>query len=172
MFLILPSLSSRSPSRTARSPFSSITYVPCLWSVNINAGTELSLEQSRTAPNAKPYSAAAAVLLNEILKGSISAVIALNNAEGPPSMSAAHARYTGDAAASPLLSHAANNAGSRRSHSLSLGSEESGRLKRASTWAAAPFGAAGSTAWWFDPYQWNFRCRKIGEAILRCAQGN
>lgn len=59
-------------------------YVRCwLYSVVGTAKPDLS-PQSRTSPSAKPYSAPAAVLLNELLKGGISFLIALRNSFSTP----------------------------------------------------------------------------------------
>ncbi|CAD6564213.1 MAG: hypothetical protein CYPHOPRED_003221 [Cyphobasidiales sp. Tagirdzhanova-0007] len=127
-----------------------------------NSALTILLHYSRTAPNAKPYSAAAAVLLNEILKGSISFAIALDNAELSPANSAVHHKYPSDTA-SPLLSLDKPTSVSRRAHSLALGHEESWQSGRTGTALAV---LPTRTSWWIVPSQWNFRIRKIGQAVL------
>lgn len=69
--------------------------------------------QSRTSPTAKPYSAPAAVLLNELLKGSISFAIALRNSFSSPAPPAS-SHYV------PLRSSALSGNGHSPSHSPSI----------------------------------------------------
>lgn len=125
--------------------------------------------QSRTAPNAKPYSAAAAVLLNEILKGTISSGIALHNIEPSslPPTSAANARYSGSEPAPPPLSHEKRLSMSQRKRdgSLGFGKEEA--------WAKG-LGVARQPqrAWWLDFRQIMQRVHRLQSLVFRWVQVN
>lgn len=122
--------------------------------------------KSRTAPNAKPYSAAAAVLLNEILKGTISSGIALNNIEPTIAPTAAHARYTGEPGATSLPGSVAEKKLSmsqrKRDGSLGFGQEEA--------WTRGKgFGVSKSAqrAWWLDYNQISHRLHRLRSLVFR-----
>lgn len=148
--------------------------------------------QSRTAPNAKPYSAAAAVLLNEILKGSISFAIALNNIEYQPKRSvststggavvaeklALSSEAAAGGAASHVHHHHANGGlaahGKRlslsvgRNREMSIGSEESWKRKLNPSSAAHSPSLYANKSWWTDLEQWRYRTVKLATACFRC----
>lgn len=130
--------------------------------------------QSRTAPDAKPFSAAAAVLLNEILKGSISFVVALNNVDNSPAPSTTSARYaTADNGVPFLGNHEKPRGsgltnGSKRTASLgggalSLGGVPDDALKRRRNNSKQK----SPTGWAASPSQWVMRARRVSGMLLR-----
>lgn len=118
--------------------------------------------QSRTAPNAKPYSAAAAVLLNEILKGTISSAIALNHIDPASIPTAAHARYSGETA-SPLIHQEKKPSISHRNRNASLG------FGREEAWSKNGLGIAKQPqrAWWLDFSQIAQRLLRLQSLVFR-----
>jgi hypothetical protein len=146
--------------------------------------------QSRTAPNAKPYSAAAAVLLNEILKGSISFAIALNNIEYQPKRSVSISSGAA-VVAEKLALHSEAAAGAANSHThhhpngglaghgkrlslsvgrnreMSIGSEESWKRKLHPAATSQPPSLYANKSWWNDLEQWKYRTAKLATACFR-----
>lgn len=120
------------------------------------------LQQSRTSPNAKPYSAAAAVLLNEILKGAISIAVALNNIEPAPG----HAKDDSEPAVGVSQSSDRRLSLSQRkrdgSLSVAMGQEEAWDKRRSiATSHRKP-------AKWYTSYsQWRHRSQRLAAELTR-----